>query len=499
MKETKGLMIAGLALAFGWMGRGQDSATNAVSVREADTNGAVRVIQPVQLDLPPALAEVVKLAESGVGESVVLAYIQKSPGCRIGSDQIVYLQDLGISQEVIKALIEHEPSASESVVPSPPEPTPVATNTPNVAPASASDITADTNASVAVVNFFSESLAPYGSWVNVPPYGLCWQPTIVLVNRAWRPYCDNGYWLWSDQGWYWRSSYSWGWAPFHYGRWFHHPYRGWFWWPDRAWGPSWVCWRSSPGCYGWAPLPPRSSFTANLGWTFNGVSVGFNFGFGLGPSHYTFVQPAHFVNRQLATYALPSPQVATVFNNTTVINNYVAGSNNRVINQGIDRRQVETAIHSRIAEVKVRELPQGHRFAVADRVTRVGRSAVIYRPGSQMTVPPAPRARRTTTPDRTGTTRGTVPVRPIVPANPPEVRPGSPQQPNALEVKPAEGLMRDENRPSSVPTGPSRQPTPPIPSSRPAPSHRKTPPAPRPSHSEGPGRQGLPAPERSLP
>src|SRR6185436_10310251 len=29
------------------------------------------------------------------------------------------------------------------------------------------------------VSYFYNALAPYGNWVNVSGYGLCWQPTVV--------------------------------------------------------------------------------------------------------------------------------------------------------------------------------------------------------------------------------------------------------------------------------------------------------------------------------
>ncbi|HXU75948.1 MAG TPA: hypothetical protein VN794_05230, partial [Methylomirabilota bacterium] len=38
-----------------------------------------RVIEPPRIALPAPLAEVVRLAESGVSDEVVLAYIQRSP------------------------------------------------------------------------------------------------------------------------------------------------------------------------------------------------------------------------------------------------------------------------------------------------------------------------------------------------------------------------------------------------------------------------------------
>ena len=78
-------------------------------------------------------------------------------------------------------------------------------------------------------SYFYDSLSPYGNWIQVDGYGLCWQPTVVVVNREWSPYGDHGHWVYSDYGWYWVSDYSWGWAPFHYGRWFRHVRWGWCW------------------------------------------------------------------------------------------------------------------------------------------------------------------------------------------------------------------------------------------------------------------------------
>jgi hypothetical protein len=62
-----------------------------------------------------------------------------------------------------------------------------------------------------------EDLDGYGRWVNVPPYGMVWQPTTIAA--GWAPY-HNGHWAWVDPyGWTWIDDAPWGFAPFHYGRW----------------------------------------------------------------------------------------------------------------------------------------------------------------------------------------------------------------------------------------------------------------------------------------
>src|SRR5690606_36433667 len=106
------------------------------------------------------------------------------------------------------------------------------------------------------INYFENALAPYGTWIDVADYGRCWQPTVVLINRSWRPYADRGRWVYTSHGWYWQSDYSWGWAPFHYGRWHQDRRHGWVWVPGSTWGPAWVSWRYTDDYCGWAPLPP---------------------------------------------------------------------------------------------------------------------------------------------------------------------------------------------------------------------------------------------------
>jgi len=400
------------------MARGQEAPANDPSP-EFDPNSEPKVARAAQINLSPALAEVVRLAQSGADETVVVAYVEKAPPYTISADEIIYLQDLGISDSILKALVGHgnsgavgavspagstnrtvpappnvpaPPAGVARTVPAVPEPTQVGPTAPPPLPPPPAP--APVAPPPAVAEFY-EPLTPYGTWVIVEPYGWCWQPTVVAVNTGWNPYCDNGRWLWSDSGWYWHSYYSWGWAPFHYGRWFYHPHRRWVWMPDHVWGPSWVCWRESPSYYGWAPLPPGAHFSAGIGWTFGGHHVGPNFAFGLSVGHFTFVGANHFADRHLRERRLPPRQVNVVINNTKVVNNYVVGSGNRIINQGVDRGRVETVTGTRVREVAVREMPREKARTAAvmpDRLTRVGGSEVVYRPGPKIEIPrkPAP-------------------------------------------------------------------------------------------------------------
>ncbi len=95
-------------------------------------------------------------------------------------------------------------------------------------------------------------LAQFGTWVDVPPYGMCWQPG---VNRDWRPF-EYGHWVWSESGWAWVSYEPYGWLVFHYGNWDYQPDIGWFWIEGSDWSPAPVEWRTYDGYCSWAPLPP---------------------------------------------------------------------------------------------------------------------------------------------------------------------------------------------------------------------------------------------------
>lgn len=69
------------------------------------------VANPLPADAAPGfsgrIADVVKLSKSGVGDSVVLAYIKNSPGpFQPSADEIIKLRDDGISPGIISAMLE---------------------------------------------------------------------------------------------------------------------------------------------------------------------------------------------------------------------------------------------------------------------------------------------------------------------------------------------------------------------------------------------------------
>ena len=78
--------------------------------QEAPVPGAPEQAQPAApVNLSPGAAEVVRLAGSGVGDDVVLAYIQSSQATfNLTADDVLYLKDIGVSPQVTSAMLSHD-------------------------------------------------------------------------------------------------------------------------------------------------------------------------------------------------------------------------------------------------------------------------------------------------------------------------------------------------------------------------------------------------------
>ncbi len=364
---------------------------------------------PADLKLSPGTAEIAKLARAGLGDTVLLAYVTNSIGTfNLGSDQIVYLNDLGVASEIITSMIEHDrllregagtlpplaPVAAPVAVSPQPDPAALAAAAapqalPEAAPVGGEPPPAATTEAVpappanVTYNYFYDSLAPYGTWLDVDGYGYCWQPSVVVVNAGWRPYSQGGRWLYTDYGWYWNSDYSWGWAPFHYGRWFSHPRWGWCWRPDTIWGPSWVSWRYTDAYCGWAPLPPAAGYSVGVGFTYYGSSVGVSFGFGLGWGCYSYVPWGHFCDYRPYRHYAPPHYARDIHGHSTPANHFTHGPNNRPINHGPGEDRVRQYTKNELRPVRVREeavAARNPRSAPGERLERGGRELVVRRP-----------------------------------------------------------------------------------------------------------------------
>src|ERR1051325_7829724 len=139
--------------------------TNAPTAAVAPATGAepVQGFQMPKLGLPPVLDQVVKLSQAGTDETVIRAYIDKAaPAYRITGNEIVQLRDLGISQDVIMALIDHSQSVTVTTTDAIAPQMPVAPAQPQpqaLAPAQTKVVYAPDSAPAAPE--FYDSLAPY--------------------------------------------------------------------------------------------------------------------------------------------------------------------------------------------------------------------------------------------------------------------------------------------------------------------------------------------------
>ncbi|MGC9940963.1 MAG: DUF6600 domain-containing protein [Verrucomicrobiota bacterium] len=225
------------------------------------------------------------------------------------------------------------------------------------------------------LGYFQSQLAPYGNWVTVPGYGICWQPS---VDPGWRPYYDGGHWVYSDDGWYWQSDYPWGDIAFHYGRWAYTA-SGWVWVPGYDYAPAWVVWRHADddGYVGWAPLPP-GAVLVDGGWVYNGARVGVDFDFGLGAGFFTFVGYDHFWEHDYRRFVVPHDRLALIYRRS-VFENHYRTDHGRFINDGLNRDRMAAFTHQDIRPVAAQDL----RRREEQRNVEVRRDDLHnYRPGN---------------------------------------------------------------------------------------------------------------------
>ena len=338
------------------------------------------------IGLTPELQEVATLAQNRTRDENIIGYIRNSGKTyRVTANDIVILTKNGVSQNVIGALMQQPAPAAtptvETLAPVPttalvapaaaPAPAPVIVNVNNaptpiapVAPVDPVALVAPTATPVlapvpsvpeppASPEYFEAQLAPYGQWMNLPEFGTrCWVP--AGLPPGWRPYFDNGHWVYTDSGMYWESEHPWGAIPFHYGRWV---FRGsWIWVPAYEYAPSWVIWRhGEAGHMGWAPVPPGATFGGG-GWEFHGQRVAVDFDFGLSPNLFIFVGSGHFLDRDFHRHELRGDEWHHAFAHSEM-NHFVHDEHGRGFRvEGFERNHVEIIIGHKVEPVRHEEV-----------------------------------------------------------------------------------------------------------------------------------------------
>ncbi|HEY9509941.1 MAG TPA: hypothetical protein VIV82_08785, partial [Verrucomicrobiae bacterium] len=195
-QETTPVPLAPIPVATNW-NASDDIETNGPppeAAEESLENAPAQIVAPAQAPsnaLSASAAEIIKLAQAGVDEGVMLAYVTNSPNAfQLTSDDIVYLNDVGVSGAVVTAMIQRDQALgvtstaaiasaasayTNQLVPAAGAPTPYATNPAAEVQSETVPIIPDDAQQAANVSYtyFYDSLSPYGSWINVAGYGLC--------------------------------------------------------------------------------------------------------------------------------------------------------------------------------------------------------------------------------------------------------------------------------------------------------------------------------------
>ena len=84
-----------------------EPATHPSSAARENTDTATKSAPPGAY-VSPWLMDVIRLAQSRIDDSIMLTFIDSAGTFNLDADQIIYLRDLGLSAEVIIAMIQHD-------------------------------------------------------------------------------------------------------------------------------------------------------------------------------------------------------------------------------------------------------------------------------------------------------------------------------------------------------------------------------------------------------
>ena len=178
-------------------------------------------------------------------------------------------------------------------------------------------------------------------------------PSVQASVPDWRPYFNEGHWVYTDEGWSWQSDYPWGEYAFHYGRWFRDARYGWTWMPGYNYGPAWVSWRHAEGegfC-GWAPLPPAAIFEPGVGLMWDG-RLAVDVDFGLAPDFYVFVPFDHFWAHDYLAFRAPLWRTRDLFR-VSILANHFGVVGGRFVFGGIGRERMAALTHHEVVVERV--------------------------------------------------------------------------------------------------------------------------------------------------
>src|SRR4030095_5254980 len=110
------------------------------------------------------------------------------------------------------------------------------------------------------------------------------------------------------------------------------------------------------------------------------------------PDCYTFIPTARFCDRTPWYHRVPPTQVVSIYNRTTIINNYTGGPNNHtLVNLGPGENAIAAVSRTEIRKVTLRDADsRGGTLIKSDRLDGDGRTLAVFRPQlpMQASVPP---------------------------------------------------------------------------------------------------------------
>jgi hypothetical protein len=193
--KTPLCLIACLALASSFLNVAAAEETtgntgnDAAAVAPAATSTVNSDSAPVAPPLAPGVADIAKMAQAKVGDSIILAYINNSGTVyNLDPAQIVYLRDVGTSETVISAMLNQRQKYTEQAQ---------AANPPAPAPPLASPSPTDYSQPQSDATYVQSAPAPEPvSTVYVIPSGVsygCYSGYHYNFYPAYFPSCYNRY------------------------------------------------------------------------------------------------------------------------------------------------------------------------------------------------------------------------------------------------------------------------------------------------------------------
>jgi hypothetical protein len=208
MKKHASIYLASListttavvCIGIPWNLKAQDSAPAATATAPPAAAPVAAVSAPAPA-LPTGVSEVVKMYQGGIGKDVLISFVDNSfLPFHLNADGIIYLQHLGLPQEVTGAMIRRDGELQKQAVA---QQQPMAEAPPNnvvVAGATAPPVVMPDSAAPVVSPYPAVAPAPapvypdYSVYPYYPYYGYPYYGPNVVIGGGWG-------WGWGGRGW----------------------------------------------------------------------------------------------------------------------------------------------------------------------------------------------------------------------------------------------------------------------------------------------------------